>query len=91
MKRLLLIMLLLIVPIAGADGAGNITSPEDYFGYMPGADRELIDYEELIGYLQKLDSESPMLKIVAIGESPMGRDIYIAFISSAEKDRKSVV
>ena len=69
---------------AGANGAGEITLPESYFGYTPGADREMLDYEELIGYLQKLDSESPKLKLVEIGESPQGRPIYIAFISSIE-------
>ena len=62
----------------------EIQTPESYFGFYPGADRMLFDYEELIGYLQHLDQASPRLKLVEIGKSPMGRTMYIAFISSEE-------
>lgn len=62
----------------------NVQSPEDYFGFKPGADRMLFTYEELISYLEKVDEQSDKLKMVNIGESPMGRPMYIAFISSAE-------
>ncbi|HMA76787.1 MAG TPA: M14 metallopeptidase family protein [Candidatus Krumholzibacteriaceae bacterium] len=84
MKRLLLIAFALIVVFTSAGRTADITSPEEYFGFSPGADRELIDYEDLIGYLQKLGSESPGLKLINIGLSPEGRDIYAAFISSPE-------
>lgn len=62
----------------------QIITPEEYFGYEPGSDRNLFNYEQLIDYLQKLDESSPRLKMVKIGESPMGKDMYIAFISSTE-------
>ena len=61
-----------------------ITTPQSYFGFTPGDDRELFNYEKLIGYLTELDSQSPKLKMLNIGTSPMGKPIYIAFISSAE-------
>jgi len=65
----------------------SLLKPKDYFGFTPGDDRMLIDYEQLIGYLQKLDVASPMLKMVEIGKSPMGKPMYIAFFSAEENIR----
>lgn len=64
--------------------AETIETPETYFGFKPGADRMLFKYEELIGYLQKLEAVSPRLKLIEIGKSPLGRTMYIAFISAPE-------
>jgi hypothetical protein len=63
-------------------GQSSIPTPESHFGFVPGADRMLFNYEELIDYLMKVDKASPMLKMVEIGKSPMGKPMYIAFISS---------
>jgi len=62
----------------------QIQSPKDYFGFEPGTDRMLFNYEQLISYLQKLDEASGMVKMVNIGQSEMGRPMYICFISSEE-------
>ncbi len=59
-------------------------SPKDYLGFEPGTDRMLFDYEQLIGYLQNLDEASPMVKMEEIGKSPMGKPMYICFISSED-------
>jgi hypothetical protein len=59
----------------------GFTTPESFFGFTPGDDRKMFDYEELISYLKKLDEESPRLKLVDIGKSPMGKPMYIAFLS----------
>lgn len=67
-----------------AQPSTGIETPEKQFGYKPGTDRMLLDYEELIGYLQKLDAASSRLKMVEIGKSPLGRTMYIAFISAEE-------
>ncbi len=60
----------------------GIPKPEEHFGFVPGSDYMLFNYEQLIEYLVKLDKVSPMLKLVEIGQSPMGKKMYIAFISS---------
>ena len=62
----------------------TIPSPESHFGFVPGTDRMLFDYEDLISYLQKIDKISPKMKMVKIGESPMRKPMYVAFISSEE-------
>jgi len=66
-------------------GQGQISSnlePAKYFGFQPGTDRELIDYNQLIAYLGKLDEQSPRMKMEEIGVSPLGKKMYVVFISS---------
>jgi hypothetical protein len=38
----------------------------------------------MITYFQKIDEASPNLKMLEIGKTPMGKPMYIAFISSAD-------
>lgn len=80
---LLVIALLPCLPAKGQTDE-SIMDPTDYFGFTPGDDRMLFDYSALIGYMKRLDGESPKLKLEEIGKSPMGKTMYIAFISSAE-------
>ncbi|MFO8236415.1 MAG: M14 family metallopeptidase [Bacteroidales bacterium] len=60
----------------------QVTKPNDYFGFQPGADKMVFDYESLIDYLKQLEKESPRLKLEQIGESTMGKPMYVAFFSS---------
>ncbi len=62
----------------------DLTHPEDFFGFKPGEDRKMFLYEDLIDYLDLLQEESPMMKLLEHGESPMGRPMYIGFVSSEE-------
>ncbi|MEA3460974.1 MAG: M14 metallopeptidase family protein [Bacteroidota bacterium] len=83
--RKALFMMAMIFSITGlmAQNA-SFTKPAVFFGFEPGSDRNLFSYEQLIEYLQKLDGESDRIYLEEIGKSPMGRPMYIAFISSAE-------
>ena len=80
---IMIVLSLMILPVLLAQ-----QKPSDYFGFEPGSDGNLFTYEELIGYLQKLDDESDKLKMVEIGRSPEGRPMYIAFISSPDNIEK---
>jgi hypothetical protein len=62
----------------------EVPEPTDFFGFEPGADRMLFNYEPLIAYLQELEKVSDRIELREIGNSPMGKPIYIAFISSPE-------
>ncbi|UCF05914.1 MAG: hypothetical protein JSV33_02430 [bacterium] len=73
-----------IAPPVESHASEGIETPEEHFGFVPGTDGMLFDYGELIDYLQKLDAVSPRLKLLEVGTSPMGKTIYIAFISSEE-------
>jgi len=82
MKKILLFILVVFFGIQL--NAQNLQTPEQFFGFKPGADRMLFTYEKLIDYLKMADKNSDKLKLVEIGTSPMGKPIYIAFFSSKE-------
>ena len=63
-------------------GGNSVKAPEEFFGFKPGADRMLFDYGKLIKYFELLDRSSSKIKMEKIGTSPMGKPMYIAFISS---------
>ena len=85
MKKILsLLPVTLLLHACLLNGQTNIPVPEDHFKFKPGTDRMLFDYEELIEYLTLLDKASLKFKLVENGKSPMGKPMYIGFISSAE-------
>jgi hypothetical protein len=78
---------ILFIALINQAGAQTIQAPEEYFGFKPGADYMLFDYERLIGYLQKVDIVSDRLKLLEIGHSPLGKPMYVAFISTEKNIR----
>ena len=84
MKRTLISLILLSFSFLLLAQNGTIRKPSDFFGFQPGSDRKLFTYEQLIDYLEELDTGSPRIKLEEIGTTPMGKPMYIAFISSEE-------
>ncbi len=78
---IVLSILLFMFPVIAKTNA-IVKSPDEYFGFKPGTDRMLFDYEQLITYFKILDKSSMKIKLERIGTSPMGKPMYIAFISS---------
>ncbi|MEE4197994.1 MAG: M14 family zinc carboxypeptidase [Bacteroidales bacterium] len=81
--RALAFMFFIFLGLSGVLNAQTIPSPTDHFGFYPGTDKMLFDYEQLIAYLKKLEESSEMVKMEQIGYSPMGKPMYVMFISSA--------
>ncbi|HOZ13328.1 MAG TPA: M14 family metallopeptidase [Tenuifilaceae bacterium] len=75
------IIVLALIPLVSNS---QIPEPEKFFGFKPGADYQLINYEKLVDYLNLVDKSSDMVRMVEIGISPMGKPIYSLFISSEE-------
>lgn len=75
------VIIILIFPAIEAQAA-PISEPQNFFGFQPGSDRNLFTYEQLIDYLKKVETESDRIRLEQIGESPMGRPMYVALISS---------
>ncbi|MGC4051608.1 MAG: M14 family metallopeptidase [Paludibaculum sp.] len=67
---------------------GAVPTPKEHFGFTPGDDYKLANYQEVIGYFQKLAASSDRIKLVEFGKSSEGRATYVAFISSAENLKK---
>jgi len=65
----------------------QIPTPTEHFGFTPGDDRMLFLYEDMMDYMKKLDEASPMVHIEEIGQTEMGRPMYIVFVSSEENIR----
>jgi hypothetical protein len=61
-----------------------VPTPRAAFGFEPGDDRQLLDYEQLVAYLQDLDKASDRVTLREVGRSPEGRPMYVAFISAPE-------
>jgi len=62
----------------------EIPTPEGVLGFVPGTDRQLMDYEQLVDYMQKLAAASTSVEMLEFGTTPLGRPMYVAFISSSE-------
>jgi hypothetical protein len=85
MKKYIFSFLLVITGIFSiAQTPSVIPSPEEWFGFKPGADRSLFDYDQMIAYLRKVDEGSTRMSMQEIGESPQGKKMYLVFISSPE-------
>ena len=78
MKMKTAFLLLFIVSV----NAQTIQTPVDFYGFEPGSDRQLFNYDKLIEYLMTLEKSSPKIRMEEIGKSPLGKPMYIAFISS---------
>ncbi|NOX86437.1 MAG: hypothetical protein GXO86_10835 [Chlorobi bacterium] len=88
MKKIFFFILLLsglaAVPVQTVTAQNAISTPESFFGFTPGADGMLFNYEKLIDYYKELDNTSGKFKLVKIGNTPLGRDIFLAIVSSEE-------
>jgi len=62
----------------------QITSPSEYLGFNPGDDFHLARYEELIGYLERIATESGRIRVFDMGSTTEGRRMKYAVISSEE-------
>lgn len=81
MRRVVAVALtLLALPLA----AQNLVPPSDEFGFTPGDDRRLIDYAQLTGYLERIAAASPRLELREVGRSPLGRPMFVLFVSSPD-------
>ncbi len=67
--------------------SAQIPTPKEHFGFTPGDDRMLFLYEDMMDYMKKLEKASSMIHIEEIGQSEMGRPMYIVFVSSENNIR----
>lgn len=83
MKRAIALLLSFTIGILFSH-AQVIITPEQHFGFTPGTDRMLFKYDQLVDFLQKIEAQSPMVKVVPIGQSAMGKTLYAVFVSTKE-------
>ncbi|MGZ3376234.1 MAG: M14 family metallopeptidase [Phenylobacterium sp.] len=90
MKSALLAGVALALVWQGAAVAqAHITTPKEAFnGSEPGDDYFLANYDQTTAYWKKLAAESDRVKLVSLGKSVEGRDIWMAVVSSPENLKK---
>jgi hypothetical protein len=81
--RGLLVLVALLFSLQGA-----VPTPIEHFGFTPGDERKLANYEELIGYFRRLAASSDRLRMEQFGQTSSGKPMYVAYISAPDNLRK---
>ncbi|MBN2198632.1 MAG: hypothetical protein JW747_02155 [Candidatus Aminicenantes bacterium] len=82
LRRTPVCLLLVFLLSVSAWSASEPTAPATFLGHEVGADRKLADANQIQAYFEKLDAESPRLKLLTIGKSTLGKPMIMAVISS---------
>jgi len=80
-KRLSLAFILLF---GSAVSAQQITTPEEFFGFQIGADRELARWDRIVEYFEYLDEQSDRILVQDLGPSTEGYPYLLITVTSAE-------
>ncbi|PSQ80996.1 MAG: peptidase M14, partial [Bacteroidetes bacterium QS_1_63_11] len=62
----------------------QVPAPEDVFGFEPGADYKLADYDQVMTYYRQLSEASERVQLRDIGTTVLGRSMPLLIISSSE-------
>ena len=62
----------------------TVPTPQSVFGFAVGADSQLIDYDQSIGYFRRLATSSNRIKLVEVGKTSNGKPWTMAVISSPQ-------
>ncbi len=62
----------------------SITSPDQFFGYHLGADREMARWDEIVRYFEQLGKESDRVRTINMGPSTEGNPFLEVIITSPE-------
>jgi hypothetical protein len=79
----LVLAFVLFVPANPVAQGRTIPSPASVFGFEPGADYKLANYDQSLDYFRKLAAASPLVKLVEAGKTSQGRPMVFALISSS--------
>ncbi len=64
--------------------AAQVTTPLQAFGFEPGTDRKLADWNDLTAYYQKVATQSGRVKYQEIGKTMEGRPFVLLTVSSPD-------
>ncbi|NOY38656.1 MAG: peptidase M14 family protein [Chlorobi bacterium] len=62
----------------------SVTTPEKFFGYKMGADRQLARWDKIVTYFHLLETESDKIRVMDMGPSAEGHPFLIVLITSPE-------
>ncbi len=83
MRRFFIIVLLFVTLCQ----AQTPQSPEQFLGFRVGSDYKIADYQTIAKYFAHLAENSARIKVISIGKTSLGADMFMAVISSEENIR----
>ncbi len=72
-------VILLIAALAAS--AWALQTPEQFLGFKPGSDNRLARYDRIRAYFDHLSASSPRVRVVTLGKTTLGNDLFMALIS----------
>ncbi|HUK91458.1 MAG TPA: M14 metallopeptidase family protein, partial [Blastocatellia bacterium] len=67
-----------------SSAAANTPSPKDVIGFVPGEDRKLAAWSQIVDYFKALARSSTRVRVDELGKTTLGRPFILATISSPE-------
>ena len=64
--------------------AQPLPTPEEFAGYPIGSDGNLVRWERIVEYFEKLDRASDRVEVEELGKTTNGNPFFVAKISSAQ-------
>ncbi|HEV8238964.1 MAG TPA: M14 family metallopeptidase [Thermoanaerobaculia bacterium] len=80
--RLALATIVALALAAAASAAAAVPSPESFLGFIPGADRQLASWPQVLAYLKAVDAASDRVSIELAGKSTLGNDMPVVILTS---------
>ena len=82
MQTRIITLLLLFLVTGVATAQKKIPAPAEVLGFVPGEDRKLASWDQIVDYFQKLDAASDRVVFETLGNTTMGKPFVMATISS---------
>ncbi len=83
-RRLHAAALLCLAALAAPASAQQVPTPASHLGFEIGADRKLADWDQLLGYYEKLAQASPRVRLDTLGTTTKGRPFVMLTVTSPE-------
>lgn len=82
MRKRIITLLLLLLVTGVATAQKKVPTPAEVLGFVPGEDRKLASWDQIVDYFQKLDAASDRVVFETLGNTTMGKPFVMATISS---------
>lgn len=82
MASLLIVVCLLSSVVVSTPQVSSIPAPADVLGFIPGDDRKLASWNQIVEYFDRLDQSSDRVKFETLGRTSMNKPFVMATISS---------
>jgi len=82
MRKRIITLLLLFLVTGVATAQKKIPTPAEVLGFVPGEDRKLASWDQIVDYFQKLDAASDRVVFETLGNTTKGKPFVMATISS---------